>query len=63
METDKATMEVEAQEGYLSKIKVNEGSEVPVGQLLALISDTNEDSHNDQTIWQTLIHSKRSSLC
>ena len=50
VETDKATMEVEAQkEGYLSKIKVNEGSEVPVGQLLALISDTNEDSHNDQT--------------
>ena len=50
IETDKATMEVEAQkEGYLSKIKVDEGSEVPVGQLLALISDTNEDSHNDQT--------------
>jgi pyruvate/2-oxoglutarate dehydrogenase complex dihydrolipoamide acyltransferase (E2) component len=50
VETDKATMEVEAQkEGYLSKIKVDEGSEVPVGQLLALISDTNEDSHNDQT--------------
>ena len=37
VETDKATMEVEAQkEGYLSKIKVDEGSEVPVGQLLAL---------------------------
>ena len=50
VETDKATMEVEAQkEGYLSKIKVDEGSEVPVGQLLALISDTNEDSHNGQT--------------
>ena len=45
-------MEVEAQkEGYLSKIKVDEGSEVPVGQLLALISDTNEDSHNGQQIW------------
>ncbi len=50
VETDKATMEVEAQkEGYLSKIEVDEGSEVPVGQLLALISDTNEDSHNRQT--------------
>ena len=49
VETDKATMEVEAQkEGYLSKIKVDEGSEVPVGQLLALISDNNEGSDNAQ---------------
>ena len=49
VETDKATMEVEAQkEGYLSKIKVDEGSEVPVGQLLALISDNNEGSDTTQ---------------
>jgi len=50
VETDKATMEVEAQkEGYLSKIKVDEGSEVPVGHLLALISDNNEGSDTAQT--------------
>ena len=49
VETDKATMEVEAQkEGYLLKIKVDEGSEVPVGQLLALISDNNEGSDTSQ---------------
>ena len=50
VETDKDTMEVEAQkEGYLSKIRVDEGSEVPVGHLLALISDNNEGSDTAQT--------------
>ena len=33
----------------MPQLGMNQDTEVPVGQLLALISDTNEDSHNDQT--------------
>ncbi len=43
VETDKATMEVEAQgSGYLSDVRAKAGDEVPVGQTIALISETRE---------------------
>ncbi|MBV0911827.1 biotin/lipoyl-containing protein [Anianabacter salinae] len=44
VETDKATMEVEAQaSGYLTSIAAGEGDDVPVGQVIARISDSAED--------------------
>jgi len=45
VETDKATMEVEAPaDGYLTDVQADAGAEVPVGNVIALISDTAEDS-------------------
>ena len=45
VETDKATMEVEAQAaGFLTNVSASEGQDVPVGQVIALISDTAEGS-------------------
>lgn len=47
VETDKATMEVEAPaDGYLTDVQAEAGAEVPVGNVIALISDTAEDSGN-----------------
>ncbi len=53
VETDKATMEVEAQAaGYLTDVTAPAGAEVPVGQVIARVSDTPEgagpaaDSHD-----------------
>ena len=44
VETDKSTMEVEAQHsGFLAKLYSEEGTEVPVGEIIAIISDTAED--------------------
>ena len=44
VETDKATVEVEAlAEGYLSGIQALEGDDVPVGNLIAMIVDTDAD--------------------
>ncbi|MCD1627027.1 MAG: biotin/lipoyl-containing protein [Paracoccaceae bacterium] len=44
VETDKATMEVEAQaDGYLTGITAAEGEDVPVGAVIARISDSAED--------------------
>lgn len=44
VETDKATMEVEAQaSGYLSAIQVELGAEVPVGNLIATIVENKKD--------------------
>ena len=43
VETDKATMEVEAQAaGFLSNVSAAEGDDVPVGQVIALITETAE---------------------
>ena len=43
VETDKAAMEVEAQkEGYLTDVSVEAGSDVPVGQVIAMISESPE---------------------
>lgn len=43
VETDKAAMEVEAQkEGFLTDVSVEAGSDVPVGQVIAMISETPE---------------------
>lgn len=43
VETDKATMEVEApSDGYLTDVQAGEGDEVPVGNVIALISETAE---------------------
>ncbi|MCD9149303.1 biotin/lipoyl-containing protein [Pseudophaeobacter flagellatus] len=43
VETDKATMEVEAQaKGFLSNVGFAAGSDVPVGDVIALISETAE---------------------
>ncbi|KUF10411.1 biotin/lipoyl-containing protein [Pseudoponticoccus marisrubri] len=44
VETDKATMEVEAQaDGYLNDVRAGAGDEVPVGGVIALIGETAED--------------------
>ncbi len=41
VETDKAAMEVEAQvDGFLSELRASEGQEVPVGEVIAVISDS-----------------------
>jgi len=43
VETDKATMEVEAaHDGYLTDLQASEGEAVPVGNVVALISETPE---------------------
>ncbi|MBF9060392.1 pyruvate dehydrogenase, partial [Rhodobacterales bacterium HKCCSP123] len=43
VETDKATMEVEAQaDGFLTGVSAAEGDDVPVGQVIARISETAE---------------------
>ncbi|TYC64266.1 pyruvate dehydrogenase [Rhodobacterales bacterium] len=45
VETDKAAMEVEAQSGgYLTDVSGEAGTDIPVGQVIALISETPEDS-------------------
>lgn len=44
VETDKAAMEVEAQaDGFLSEVRAGEGAEVPVGKVIAVISDSADD--------------------
>ncbi len=44
VETDKATMEVEAQaDGFLTAVSAAEGDDVPVGAVIARISDTADD--------------------
>lgn len=44
VETDKATMEVEAQAaGFLTDVTASAGDDVPVGQVIALISETATD--------------------
>ncbi|MBD1549718.1 biotin/lipoyl-containing protein [Roseibium aggregatum] len=44
VETDKAAMEVEAQaDGFLSEVRAEEGAEVPVGEVIAVISDSADD--------------------
>ena len=41
VETDKATMEVEAQaDGFLAQVSAGDGDDVPVGQVVAIISET-----------------------
>ncbi|KPQ12895.1 MAG: pyruvate dehydrogenase E2 component (dihydrolipoamide acetyltransferase) [Rhodobacteraceae bacterium HLUCCA09] len=43
VETDKATMEVEAaHDGYLADVRAGAGDSVPVGQIVAIISETAE---------------------
>ena len=45
VETDKATMEVEAPaDGFLTDVQAEAGADVPVGDVIALISATAEDS-------------------
>lgn len=45
VETDKATMEVEAQaDGFLTDLRAKEGTDVPVGDVVAMISETAEGS-------------------
>ncbi len=45
VETDKATMEVEAPvDGFLTDVTAGDGDEVPVGNVIAMISDTAEGS-------------------
>lgn len=44
VETDKATMEVESPaDGYLTDVQAKAGADVPVGNVIALVSDTAED--------------------
>ena len=50
VETDKATMEVEAQAaGFLTGVSASEGEDVPVGAVIARISDSAEDDTPAQT--------------
>ncbi|SIT04681.1 pyruvate dehydrogenase E2 component (dihydrolipoamide acetyltransferase)/2-oxoglutarate dehydrogenase E2 component (dihydrolipoamide succinyltransferase) [Roseivivax lentus] len=45
VETDKATMEVEAQgAGFLSDVRAGAGDEVPVGNVIAVIADSAEEA-------------------
>lgn len=45
VETDKATMEVESPaDGYLTDVRAEAGTDVPVGNVIALVSDTAEGS-------------------
>src|ERR671910_10874 len=44
IDTDKATMEMQAlANGVLRKIVINEGQAAPLGQLIAIIGEPNED--------------------
>ena len=44
IDTDKATMEMQAlSNGVLRKILINEGESAPLGQLIAVIAEPNED--------------------
>ncbi|MBY6119654.1 biotin/lipoyl-containing protein [Mameliella alba] len=44
VETDKATMEVEAQaDGFLNRVRAQAGEEVPVGKVIAVIGDSAEE--------------------
>src|SRR5215216_3089516 len=44
IDTDKATMEMQAlTNGVLRKIIVNEGESAPLGQLIAIVGEPNED--------------------
>src|SRR5215475_10205179 len=44
IDTDKATMEMQAlTNGVLRKILINEGQSAPLGQLIAIIAEPNED--------------------
>lgn len=45
VETDKATMEVEAHgDGFLTDVTASEGTDVPVGHVIARISDSGQDT-------------------
>ena len=57
VETDKAAMEVEAQaDGFLTEVRAGEGAEVPVGEVIAVISDSTGDvkaaPRNQETLRQ-----------
>ena len=55
VETDKAAMEVEAQSrGYLTDVAVEAGTDVPVGQIIASISETPEGGGVDDAVTITL---------
>lgn len=48
VETDKATMEVEAQaDGFLNGVRAQAGQEVPVGKVIAVIGDSAEEVPDD----------------
>ena len=48
VETDKATMEVEAgHNGFLVELRAEAGSDVPVGQVVAVVSETNEQPDSE----------------
>ncbi|MXN64920.1 pyruvate dehydrogenase [Stappia sp. GBMRC 2046] len=50
VETDKATMEVEAQsEGFITQIRHYAGDDVPVGEVIAVIDESTEAVHTDET--------------
>ena len=50
VETDKATMEVAAgADGFVTQIRHHAGDEVPVGDVIALIGDSTEAVHTDET--------------
>ncbi|WP_322895495.1 MULTISPECIES: biotin/lipoyl-containing protein [unclassified Yoonia] len=61
VETDKATMEVEAQaSGYLTGVTAGEGEDVPVGAVIAQISDSADDNAKIQQL--TVIKDEKDEL-
>lgn len=49
VETDKATMEVEAQaDGFLTQMRAHAGDEVPVGNVIAMIGEDAEAVHTEE---------------
>jgi len=48
VETDKSVMEVEAQaDGFLTRVSARDGDDIPVGQVIAIISATKDDPGDD----------------
>lgn len=55
VETDKATMEVEAAaDGFLAGLRAGEGDDVPVGDVIAVIVETEAELADHATIAQTM---------
>jgi pyruvate/2-oxoglutarate dehydrogenase complex dihydrolipoamide acyltransferase (E2) component len=50
VETDKSTVEVEAgADGFVTQVRRHAGDEVPVGEVIALIGDSTEAVHTDES--------------
>lgn len=56
IETDKATMEMEAfDDGYITEIRVHEGEKAPIGTILAILNETLEQAPATATISPVIV--------